>query len=339
MKRLKMKRLKMKRLKNRMTPLPTLIITPGDITGIGPEITAKLLCQPERWHNRCELLVIGSKHALQRASQHVAQQNFQRGHKVLPEAGWQIIDMLGESPGEISYRALERAVLELASHRAAALVTGPISKHRLQQALMPLTSGHTEILASQAKNHWPSELCIPNMAFVYEQFRLLLLTRHVPLSEVSSTLNIPDVAEALRQLCQWLTRNFKIQAPRVGILGVNPHGGEIGGHEERNILLPAMAIVQAEFPMVVFSGPLAADAAFRGFDPKNPTWDAIVAPAHDQGLIPMKLLGGLQAVQVTLGLPFIRTSVSHGTAEDIAGKGEADAESLFAALEVALAMI
>jgi 4-hydroxythreonine-4-phosphate dehydrogenase len=125
----------------------------------------------------------------------------------------------------------------------------------------------------------------------------------------------------------------------VGVLGVNPHGGEIGGHEEREILVPAMAAVQAVFPEVVFEGPLAADAAFRGFDPKNPPWDAIVAPAHDQGLIPMKLLGGLNAVQVTLGLPFIRTSVSHGTAEDIAGKGQANAESLFAALEVALAMI
>ncbi|MEB3244820.1 MAG: 4-hydroxythreonine-4-phosphate dehydrogenase PdxA [Vampirovibrionales bacterium] len=321
---------------------PVIALTPGDITGIGPEITVKLLARPELWAPVCDLKIFGCKQTLQAQAQAL-------GLK-LPDSGWHIVDIQdaikAASPdarvGLISWHALEQAVAAIAAGEAHGLLTGPISKRRLVQANCPITSGHTEILAHFAKVHWPLQPCIPDMAFVYERFCVLLLTRHVPLMQVRAVLTPQLVVSALDKLVAYLLANQPKQdgrALRVAVLGVNPHAEEIGGDEERDVLLPALAQLRSAYPNVTFTDPLPADAAFRGLDPMRPPYNAYVAAYHDQGLIPMKLLAGLKATQITLGLPFWRSSVSHGTAEDIAGKGVADSASLSCALKVLLGLI
>jgi len=185
-----------------------------------------------------------------------------------------------------------------------------------------------------------------DMLFLYQQFRMLLLTRHVPLSKVGESMTYEGVCQSLKTLCEFLTEQAKIPHPKIAMLGVNPHAGESMGKgqqhestEEARILIPAIQTIQRLFPSVALTPPLAADGAFRGFKVDHPSYDAYVAAYHDQGLIPFKMMAGLQAVNVTIGLPFLRTSVSHGTAPDIAGKGIASEESLIAAYQAALELM
>ena len=144
------------------------------------------------------------------------------------------------------------------------------------------------------------------MLFVYDRFRMLLLTRHVPLSRVAETLTQADVETAFQTLQTFLIMQMGITHPRIAVMGVNPHAGEIGGREEAEILIPVMTRLNV-LGLAQFEGPFPADALFRGFDLATQPYDAYVAAYHDQGLIPFKLIAGYQAVNVTLGLPFIRT--------------------------------
>jgi 4-hydroxythreonine-4-phosphate dehydrogenase len=174
------------------------------------------------------------------------------------------------------------------------------------------------------------------MLFVYKDFRLLLLTRHIPLADVSAALLVSGaVAKPLKTLIGFLRKQLKIEEPRIALLGVNPHAGEIGGGEEDKAFIPVIKAVNA-IGATRLEGPFPADGFFRGFSADKPGYDAIAAAYHDQGLIPFKLLSGYEAVNVTIGLPFLRTSVSHGTAEDIAGQGIAREDSLIAAIRTAL---
>ncbi|MGE3624060.1 MAG: PdxA family protein, partial [Bdellovibrionales bacterium] len=177
------------------------------------------------------------------------------------------------------------------------------------------------------------------MLFVHKNFRLLLLTRHVNLKDVPAELAKPGaVARPLKALIRFLRDQMDIFEPRIAILGVNPHAGELGGEEEKKYLLPVIHAVN-NIGATQLEGPFPADGFFRGFDAARPAYDAVVAAYHDQGLIPMKILAGHAAVNVTIGLPFLRTSVSHGTADDIAGKGIASEASLMAALHAAVDML
>jgi 4-hydroxythreonine-4-phosphate dehydrogenase len=218
------------------------------------------------------------------------------------------------------------------------LVTGPISKSHLEEAKIPF-SGHTEILQHQARKLYPRNAdqsdYQADMLFVYREFRMLLLTRHVALRKVSETLCIEDVSRSLENLVVFFREAYGLQNPRLCILGVNPHAGEIDGDEEERLLKPALRQVSDQFGFEI-PAPIAADAAFRHFDIERLNYDAFVAAYHDQGLIPFKMVAGLNAVNVTIGLPFLRTSVSHGTAEDIVGQGIANPCSLHAAYETAL---
>jgi 4-hydroxythreonine-4-phosphate dehydrogenase len=213
------------------------------------------------------------------------------------------------------------------------LVTGPISKEHLHDANVPF-SGHTEILQHLARQmyHQPYQ---SDMLFLYKQFRMLLLTRHVPLRKVSETLSIKGVMRSLDNLAHFFQAHCKINSPRLCMLGVNPHAGELDGDEEDRILKPAIQLISKKYGFGI-EPPMAADAAFRHFDVDRLAYDAYVAAYHDQGLIPFKMVAGLSAVNVTIGLPFLRTSVSHGTAPDIAGQGIADPSSLIAAYEAAI---
>ena len=303
-----------------------LIITIGDATGIGPEITAKYLANyPLPTH--VETLVFGDITALLKTAEKLKLS--------LPK------DIIYSSTemstvGETSYKAIcEAYKLAMQAPEHTAIVTGPISKARLMQAGLDY-SGHTEIFADLLNRDLV--YTAPEMLFAYKNFRMLLLTRHETLFDVPNLLSADKITEQCRTLYQFLRHVLKINMPKVGMLALNPHAGEIGGDEE-NILLDAQRSINTQLNYPFLSEPLAADAALRKLDPENPAYDCYIACYHDQGLIPIKLLGGFEAVNISIGMPFIRTSVSHGTAEDILNQDCADEKGLFYAVETALALI
>jgi 4-hydroxythreonine-4-phosphate dehydrogenase len=308
-------------------------LTVGDPTGIGPEIVVKFLHQLAQNAEGRNLIIYGDVEDLARTAETL--------HLPLPQgAGYRYVDIqstgLGTShklPGEIAYESLIAATSDIHHGQAQVLVTGPISKANLEAAHIPF-SGHTEILQHQARRlyHRPYQ---SDMLFLFRQFRMLLLTRHVALRKVSQELSIKGVTHSLNNLAQFFQAHCNIHSPRLCILGVNPHAGEIDGEEEERILKPALRLISKKYGFGI-EPPVAADAAFRHFDINNLHYDAFVAAYHDQGLIPFKMVAGLSAVNVTIGLPFLRTSVSHGTAQDIAGQGLADPSSLIAAYHAAI---
>ena len=305
-----------------------LCLTPGDPTGIGPEITARFLCEAREQWRHLSLTVIGSIDSIVSAAHTLG--------LTLPDedSTIQFMDIAGHHPGDVSYQAVVRAVEHIAQGEADGLVTGPVSKANWADAGHPL-QGHTELLQTLARHYWPNLESTADMLFLYKQFRMFLLTRHIPLADVSSTLlNTPlsEWVERCERLQTLLVDTLKLDAPNVGVLGVNPHAGEIGGTEDAQVLAPLIECMNRH-QEVLWDGPLPADAAFRQFSADKPDYDAYVATYHDQGLIPMKLIAGYNAVNVTLGLPFIRTSVSHGTAADIVGLGIAKPDSLITAVD------
>ncbi len=318
-------------LSNRTQPISnplTLCVTVGDPTGIGPEITVKLLCS-HAWPEHVKLNIIGHIDSLHQVALSLG--------LLLPETDADLCytNIEGDpiqDAGSIAYQSIVEAVSQIHQGTAHALVTGPISKANLQSSGV-IFSGHTEILEHLAWTQFQTQ-SQADMLFVYQGFRLLLLTRHIPLSQVSTALKLNTVTQSLLNVVDFLKTHEGILSPRLAMLGVNPHAGEVGGDEELNILKPAMAGIEAS-QWVTFDGPFAADGFFRGFRLDEMTVDAIVSPYHDQGLIPFKMLAGLRAVNVTIGLPFIRTSVSHGTATDIAGRGIASEMSLICAVQQA----
>ncbi len=305
----------------------SLCLTPGDPLGIGPEIAVKWLLHDFERHPDWVVFMIGNLEALQREARSL-------GITLPLSERIHYVNVEGCLPGEIAYQSLVVAVEHMARGEAEACVTGPISKQHLQAA-GHLASGHTEIFAALAKHHFPEKPVHPEMLFVYQNFRLMLLTRHVPLREVSSVLMSQNNRQSFQTLIDFLHQMGHTK-PRIAVLGLNPHAGEIGGSEETLILAPLIAAFN-ETTAVQLEGPFAADGFFRTAD-RN-AYDAVVAMYHDQGLIPFKLMAGYKAVNVTIGLPFIRTSVSHGTAFDIAGKGMASHESLSVAVETACELV
>lgn len=313
-----------------MTQLkPCYALTIGDPLGIGAEITAKLLTQ---WDENPEAMpyglnVIGHIEHLQSTAKQLG--------ITLPVTDSIIYTHIEADPltqaGQVAHKAVELAVQLTHSGHTQGIVTGPISKQNLWDAGYT-ASGHTEILEDSAKVLWQNDTLQADMIFLYEQFRLLLLTRHVPLMQVPETLKKPSSLASLQSFIQFLREAERLQHPQLALMGVNPHAGEIGGVEEADILQPLIEAINAQ-GMATLSAPQPADALFRGFNPFKPSFDAYVATYHDQGLIPMKLVGGFSAVNITIGLPFLRTSVSHGVAADIVGKNLASPSSLQHALK------
>ena len=308
---------------------PCYALTIGDPLGIGAEITAKLLKQ---WNENpeampYELNVIGHIDHLQSTAKQLG--------ITLPVTDSTTYTHIDANPltqaGQVAHKAVELAVQLTHSGDTQGIVTGPISKQNLWDAGYT-ASGHTEILEASAKVLWQNDTLQADMIFLYEQFRLLLLTRHVPLMQVPETLKKPSSLASLKSFIQFLREAEQLPHPQLALMGVNPHAGEIGGVEEADILQPLIETINAQ-GMATLSAPQPADALFRGFNPFKPAFDAYVATYHDQGLIPMKLVGGFSAVNITIGLPFLRTSVSHGVATDIVGKNLASPSSLQHALE------
>lgn len=307
--------------------MPHLAVTIGDPTGIGPEITVKAL-QRLSMFPTVNFTIIGNLSILDQTAADLG--------LTLPKSSQvSYHDIKAEQSGHVAYQAIDTAVMMIAKNQADALVTGPISKNNLQQAGY-IEHGHTEILETLAQTYFKAPDARAEMLFIYKRFRLLLLTRHIALSDVPSALAKPGaVARPLKTLISFLRHRLNISEPHIAMLALNPHAGEVGGEEDQKYIAPVIHAVNA-IGASKLVGPLPADGFFRGFDPQTSSYDAVVASYHDQGLIPFKILAGYEAVNMTIGLPFLRTSVSHGTAENIVGKNMAHDESLIAAIQTAL---
>jgi 4-hydroxythreonine-4-phosphate dehydrogenase len=227
--------------------------------------------------------------------------------------------------------SIRRAVTDVMDGAAAAVVTNPVAKNVLYKSGFA-EPGHTEFLARLAQEA-TGKVLRPVMLLWSPELAVVPVTIHLPLREIFAQLSTELIVDTGRIAARDLRQRFRIARPRLAIAGLNPHAGEEGtlGAEDRAIVAPAVSRLTAEG--IDARGPLAADSLFH--EEARATYDAALCMYHDQALIPIKTLAFDHAVNVTLGLPFVRTSPDHGTAFDIAGSGRADAKSLIAALRLA----
>ena len=333
-----------------LAPPPPLALTMGDPAGIGLEIALRA------WAARIErglapFVMFGDAEALTQRARHLgidarikvvadARSAAPIFHEALP-----VINMALASPanpglpdarnGPATIASIEAATAAVALGQARALVTNPIAKSVLYEAGFA-HPGHTEFLGALAERFEPGRRFAPVMLLASDELKVVPLTIHIALAAVPSAINKPLIFETVHTLWQALRRDFGIAAPRIAIAGLNPHAGESAsiGLEERDIIAPAIEALKAEGLTV--TGPHPADTLFHASARK--TYDAVLAMYHDQALIPIKTLAFDRGVNVTLGLPFVRTSPDHGTAFDIAGQGIANPESLIQALLLAADM-
>jgi 4-phospho-D-threonate 3-dehydrogenase / 4-phospho-D-erythronate 3-dehydrogenase len=323
---------------------PVVAITMGDAAGIGPEIIVKALAGPEVYRI-AQPLVIGDRARLARAaaiarvSVSVAtvtgpgDASFRPGRIDCIDVGLVPEDLpfgrVSARAGEAAFRYLERAVALAKSGDIDAICTAPLNKEALHAAGHRYP-GHTELLAALTDTPEVSMMLIaPNL-------RVIHCTTHVGLVEAIARIDPPLVERTIRRGHDALVRSG-IAAPRIAVCAINPHAGENGlfGHgEEETRIAPAVRAARATG--IDANGPLAADTVF--FRAVRGDFDLVVAMYHDQGHCPVKVLGLESGVNITVGLPVIRTSVDHGTAFDIAGTGTADERSLISAIETAAAL-
>ncbi len=280
---------------------PRVAITVGDPAGIGPEISAKAAAD-QRVLEVCE------------------------PHLYSPPAGARFSPgKLTAEAGRAAYDAIVRAVDDAKRGSVDAIATAPVNKEAFRLAGLPW-SGHTDLLAHLTAT--------PHVAMMFHStaLRVVLVTVHVPLADVPRLLTREAVEATVRLTAEQLPR-FGIPRPRIAVAGLNPHAGEHGlfGHEEETAIVPALTACRDRG--VDVSGPFPGDTVF--VRARRGDFDVVVACYHDQGLIPVKLLAFGESVNVTLGLPIIRTSVDHGTAFDIAGRGIANPESMVSAVLLA----
>jgi 4-hydroxythreonine-4-phosphate dehydrogenase len=228
--------------------------------------------------------------------------------------------------------SIENATDAVLTGEALALVTNPIAKKSLRA--IPLEyPGHTAFLGLLASRHYPGRRFHPTMMLVADELRVVPATVHIPLSAVAGTLTTLLIVRTIHATAAALLQDFGIQRPRIAVAGLNPHAGEDGliGTEETELIAPAIA--EAAAAGIAVSGPFSADTLFHA--EARSSYDAVVAMYHDQALIPLKTLAFDRGVNVTLGLPFVRTSPDHGTAFGLAGTGRARPDSFIAALRLA----
>ena len=335
-----------------------IAITPGDPCGIGPETIAKAWLQSPDLTRGC--FVAGDVGVMRRAAALVPSPvSLPICEITTPAEAWQVpprclpvlqvVDVAPVLPwGQVDARAgrLAGECVVWATRAAlrgevAALVTAPLHKEALHAAGAPWNTypGHTELLQAEAARHAGVTLdAMPvRMMLANDELRTVLVSIHVSLRDALAAITHAQVLQTLHITHASLSRLLG-HAPRIGVAGVNPHAGEGGlfGREEIDILLPALA--QAREEGMDVHGPFAPDTVFmRARKKANAAgeFDVVIAMYHDQGLIPVKYLGVEQGVNVTLGLPLIRTSPDHGTAMDLAGQGKSDASSLIQALRMA----
>jgi len=310
--------------------LPQLALVPGEPAGIGPELCLRLIQQPR---TDCRLLAFADPDTLQAAAAALS-----LPLQLLPE------DAIARQPGDLPLRvvpnavpsrfgtpdpanagavigALRQAGQACLSGELAGVVTGPVHKAVINEGGIAY-SGTTELLADQART--PVVMMLAN-----EIVRVALATTHLPLRSVADAITADGLALTLQIVHDALQRDFGLASPRIAVLGLNPHAGEDGhlGREELDLIIPLLERLRARGMDLV--GPLPADTAF--LPAKLAGFDTVLAMYHDQGLPVLKYSGFEQAVNITLGLPYPRVAVDHGTALDMAGRGIADPSSLLAA--------
>lgn len=324
-----------------LSRVPVVAVTMGDPAGIGPEIVAKVFVEGGL---RGHVLVVGDAGAMRRAlslvgagfSVHaiadVSAARFDADTIDVIDVGGVPDDLetgfIDARAGAASFAFVERAIADAIAGRVDAIVTAPIHKEAWHAAGVPYP-GHTELLADR------TEVRDFAMMLFNDELRVILVSIHVTLKDAIALVTRDNLLRTIR-LADRAVRDLGMKHPRVAVAGLNPHAGEGGrfGREELDIIAPAIA--EARQIGIDATGPFPPDTVFM--QARAGKFDIVVAQYHDQGLIPVKYLGVDNGVNVTVGLPFVRTSVDHGTAFDIAGKGIADHRSLRIAIEHAVRM-
>jgi 4-hydroxythreonine-4-phosphate dehydrogenase len=305
-----------------------VVITGGDPSGIGPEIILKALTG-SNLPGYVTPLIIGDYKVFKKNAKilkldippsaqftdlgNVRERNFRFG-------------AVSKTYGAASMEYLTCGISLVKKNKAASLVTAPICKESINKAGFRFP-GHTEFLSCATKSKKVT------MMLVGGAFRVGLVTRHLPLAEVPRRITKEKIIRAARNIHYALKRFFKIPHPKIGIAALNPHAGEGGllGREEKTIIRPAVQALRKSLKGI--SGPFVPDALF--YKAYKQEFDAVVCMYHDQGLIPLKMVAFEKGVNLTIGLPFIRTSPDHGTGFDIAGKGKANPSSMIEAIKLA----
>jgi len=311
-------------------------ITLGDPCGISPEILVKSYNKlPERTY-----IIYGSEEPIKKAFEITGIKipyRIIKNPEKADKKGFYLIPVLDKEfvpgkPDALSGKAsalyLEKAVDHILAKKIDAIVTLPVSKKHIMASGFKF-AGHTDYLAyrSGVKNYIMMLMC--------KKMKVALATTHIPVKDISKKLKKIDIKEMIRLLHKEMKKKFMIKNPKIAVLGLNPHAGDGGniGKEEIEIIQPAVELLRKEG--ISLTDPLSPDTAF--LDPSK--YDVYFAMYHDQGLIPLKMLCFKKAVNITLGLPFIRTSPDHGTGFDIAGKGMADPSSFIEAVKTAVSLI
>jgi 4-hydroxythreonine-4-phosphate dehydrogenase len=323
-----------------MTPLkPVLGLTMGDPAGIGPEICLRTLRQPSVL-KVCTPVLFGDAGVLKRLQKNldyavISSVEFAKREKVDKPLviDCRAIDPKNVQPGKISaecgkagFTYIEKAIHMALAKKIDGVVTAPIHKEALHLAGVKFP-GHTEIFTALTK---AKRSC---MMLYSDKITVSLVTTHIGFSQVPNRISARRIIDVIELTAQAMRRILR-RAPKLAICGLNPHAGEsglFGNREEEQFIEPAVG--HARKNRISVEGPLAPDTAFT--NDRRKTFDAIVCLYHDQGHIPFKMLAFDTGVNVTLGLPIVRTSVDHGTAFDIAWRGKANPQSLFSAVEVA----
>lgn len=334
-------------------------ISMGDPGGIGPEVILKALQELPNTEKDLRFVVFGSLDVLIREDQRLAHQlkNYRplrasfRPQIVLESLEANTITVVEVCPhldltdlplgqydaraAEVQLEAFLAAINAAVAGKIDAVVTAPWTKELFSLVGKPVT-GHTEILAERFDA--PHSV----MMLAGPRLRVALVTTHVALNDVSTLLSGHAIQSTIRTVATELDRLFGINVPRIAVCALNPHAGEGGamGTEEIELIRPALEELRAvqALPGVELVGPLPADTLFARFGREEQPYDAVICMYHDQGLIPLKLLHFGESANITLGLPIVRTSVDHGTAYDIAGRGIADEGSMRYAIVTAIEM-
>ncbi|MFH1245622.1 MAG: 4-hydroxythreonine-4-phosphate dehydrogenase PdxA [Candidatus Omnitrophota bacterium] len=315
----------------------TCVITIGDPAGIGPEVTIKALSQ-NKVSSRARFIVVGSAEVLEKTARKI--------HLSLPEevpivntggSGGLILGRASTLSGKLSLEYIQTALALIREKQADVLVTAPVNKQAINQALLEsgqdrrssgvLFSGHTEYLAESFQ--------VRNFAMMLSagRLRVVLVTRHIALKDVPGSLTRENIYQTLSLSAAALRESFGIRHPRIAVCALNPHAGEEGllGSEEAEIILPAVKQAQG---LADIQGPLPADTLF--YLARQGKFDAVICMYHDQGLIPLKTFSFHKGVNITLGLPFTRTSPDHGTAYNISGRNQANPSSMIEAIKTGI---
>lgn len=339
-----------------------IAITPGDPCGIGPEIIARAWCLAPGSTQAC--FVAGDVGLMRRAmalvqavpTYPVCEIQTPAEALLVPPRCLPVLQVVPVAPvlpwgqidaraGQLAGEAVLWATRAALQGEIAALVTAPLHKEALHAAGSPYNQypGHTELLQAEAARHMRVALAaMPvRMMLANDELRTVLVSIHVSLREALEAITVERVLQTLRITDASLTKILG-RRPRMAVAGVNPHAGEGGlfGREEIEVLQPCLSVARQEGLDV--HGPYAPDTVFmraRKQADERREFDVVIAMYHDQGLIPVKYLGVEQGVNVTLGLPLVRTSPDHGTAMDLAGKGQADASSMIEAIRMARQMV